>query len=112
MNAMLQLLLEPFTEQLLIKNKMAVTSFTYTPKNVCSRQFEFTFDGDVILSLKITRGCPGNTQGISKLVAGRKIDEVISLLKGIVCPSTREAKTSCPDQIAEALMAYKAQRNG
>ena len=96
MNAMLQLLLEPFTEQLLIKNKMAVTSFTYTPKNVCSRQFEFTFDGDVILSLKITRGCPGNTQGISKLVEGRKIDEVISLLKGI----------------AEALMAYKAQRNG
>jgi uncharacterized protein (TIGR03905 family) len=46
-------------------------------------------------------GCPGNTQGVAKLVVGRQASEVIRLLKGINC----RGGTSCPDQLARALEA-------
>ena len=51
-------------------------------------------------------GCHGNTQGISILVEGMKIDDVIAKCKGIQC----RAGTSCPDQLATALEQLKAQR--
>jgi len=78
--------------------------YTYTPQGVCSMQMVFEIDNDIIKSLKIIGGCPGNTVGVSKLVEGRKIDEVIKMLKGIPC---RGKGTSCPDQIAKALEEYK-----
>ncbi len=82
-------------------------SFSYKPVNVCAQGFEFIIDGDTITSVKITRGCAGNTQGVARLAEGRKIDEVISLLKGIKCPGSKGMCTSCPDQIALALEEYK-----
>ena len=49
----------------------------------------------------------GNLKGISKLVAGKNIDDVIALLRGNTC---RNKPTSCPDQLTYALEeAYKAQ---
>ena len=45
--------------------------------------------------------------GVSKLVEGRNIDEVIKLLKGIRCGARQ---TSCPDQLAIALEEIKAKR--
>lgn len=83
--------------------------FTYTPQNVCSREYEIEVDGDTIVSLQIRGGCPGNTQGVSKLAVGRKLDDVISLLDGIKCPGSKTKDTSCPDQIAKALKEYKRQ---
>jgi uncharacterized protein (TIGR03905 family) len=44
-------------------------------------------------------GCPGNTVGVAKLVIGRKVEDVIAMLKGIPC----RGGTSCPDQLARAL---------
>ena len=41
---------------------------------------------------------------ISSLPKGMKVDDVISRLKGIDC---RMRGTSCPDQLARALEAYK-----
>ncbi len=79
--------------------------FTYTPKGVCSMQMIFEIDGDIIKSLEIIGGCPGNTVGVSRLVQGKKIDEVIKMLKGIPCGVR---PTSCPDQVAKALEEYKA----
>ena len=76
----------------------------YTPKGVCSRQIQFKLDGDVVRDVKYTGGCNGNLQGISKLVEGMKIDEVIEKLEGINCNGKG---TSCPDQLAKALKAYK-----
>ena len=76
----------------------------YTPKGVCSRQIQFKLDGDVVRDVKYTGGCNGNLQGISKLVEGMKIDEVIETLEGIDCNGKG---TSCPDQLAKALKAYK-----
>jgi len=76
----------------------------YVPKGVCSRQIQFKLDGDVVRDVKYTGGCNGNLQGISKLVEGMKIDEVIEKLEGINCNGKG---TSCPDQLAQALKAYK-----
>ena len=41
-------------------------------------------------------GCPGNTVGVAKLAVGRKVEDVIALLKGIQCRNG----TSCPDQLS------------
>jgi uncharacterized protein (TIGR03905 family) len=54
-----------------------------------------------ITSCRILGGCPGNTQAVGRLVEGRRVEEVIPLLKGIVC----RGGTSCPDQLARALEA-------
>jgi uncharacterized protein (TIGR03905 family) len=67
-------------------------------------KMEFEIEGDIIKSLKIIGGCAGNTLGVSKLVEGRKIDEVIKILKGIPCGFKG---TSCPDQVSKALEEYK-----
>ena len=80
--------------------------YTYTPQGVCSKQMiiEIDEDNQTIKSVKIVGGCPGNTVGVSKLVEGKKIDEVIKTLKGIPCGYK---DTSCPDQLAIALEAIK-----
>ena len=78
--------------------------YRYTPQGVCSMQMIFQIEGDIIKSLKIIGGCPGNTVGVSKLVVGKTVDEVIEMLKGIPCGMRG---TSCPDQVARALEEYK-----
>lgn len=79
---------------------------TYTTRGTCSRQIQFDVKEDNTVSgVKFIGGCTGNTQGIAKLVEGRNIDEIISLLKGIQC----RGGTSCPDQLAAALIKYKEQ---
>ena len=80
--------------------------YTYKNQGTCSVQMDIDIndENDTINSVKIVRGCPGNTLGVSKLVEGRKVDEVISLLEGIPCGLRG---TSCPDQLAKALKKYK-----
>ena len=75
----------------------------YVTNNVCSNQIAITIEEDKIIDVKYIGGCNGNTQGISKLVAGMKIEEVINRLSGIRCGGR---KTSCPDQLANALKLY------
>ncbi len=81
--------------------------FTYRPKGVCSQQMDIDVEDGKLVSLKVLGGCSGNLQGISKLVEGMEIDEVISRLDGIHCGFK---KTSCPDQLAQALRQYKAEQ--
>ena len=71
-------------------------------------QMIFEIDGDIVKDLKIVGGCPGNTVGVSVLVKGKKVDEIIELLKGIPCGFKG---TSCPDQVAKALQEYKEKYN-
>lgn len=78
--------------------------YRYKPQGVCSSEMIIETDGDIIKKVKIVHGCAGNTAGVSRLVEGRKIDEVISLLKGIPCGNKG---TSCPDQLAKALEEIK-----
>lgn len=78
--------------------------YTYTPVGVCSRQIEIEVEEGIVKSIKVIGGCSGNLQGISRLVKGMKIEEVISKLKGIDCGGKG---TSCPDQISKALEIIK-----
>jgi uncharacterized protein (TIGR03905 family) len=80
--------------------------YRYKPEDVCSMEMIFEIEGNILKKLKIIGGCPGNTVGVSKLVEGKTIDEVISLLKGIQCGNRG---TSCPDQVAKALEEWKKQ---
>ena len=64
----------------------------------------YEVEDGVVTKCEFVGGCPGNTQGVAKLVVGRKVEEVISLLKGIQCRNG----TSCPDQLARALEAERA----
>lgn len=82
-------------------------TFEYTPHGVCSQKMLFTIEDDVLVDVKIIGGCSGNTQGISSLVKGMKIDDIIEKLDGIHCGIR---PTSCPDQLSQALKAYKEGR--
>lgn len=83
-----------------------MSTFEYTPKGVCSRKMIFDLDGDIIRSVEVIGGCNGNLKGISSLLKGQNVNEIISRLEGITCGPK---STSCPDQIAQALKAYKVQ---
>ena len=72
----------------------------FTPKGVCSRKMTIEVEDGVVQSLHVEGGCHGNLQGISKLVAGMKVEDVIQRLDGIRCGMK---PTSCPDQLAQAL---------
>lgn len=73
---------------------------TYSTKGTCSKQIVFDLDNEQrVHNLKFIGGCSGNLQGISRLVEGKKAEEIIPLLKGIRC----KQNTSCPDQFARAL---------
>ncbi len=74
--------------------------YTYKPKGVCSNQIHLEVEEGIVKKLKVIGGCNGNLQGISKLVEGMNMEDVIKKLKGINC---NEKGTSCPDQIAKAL---------
>ena len=78
--------------------------YTYKPQGVCSMEMIFDIEVNIIKHLQIIGGCPGNTVGVSRLVAGKSVDEVIKMLEGIECGTKG---TSCPDQVAEALKEYK-----
>ena len=80
--------------------------YHYKTKGTCSREIIIDLDRDTVRSVKFIGGCNGNTKGISALVKGMKADEVISRLKGIRCGLK---PTSCPDQLATAIMQAKGQ---
>ena len=82
-------------------------SFSYKTRGTCSREISFDLDGNTVKNVKFVFGCMGNTQGVARLVEGMDIDEAISRLKGIDCNGRG---TSCPDQLAQALIAAKEQK--
>ena len=78
--------------------------YIYHPKGVCSAKMIFQIDNNKVIDLKVIGGCNGNLKGISQLIKNMAIEDIIDKLSGIKC---NYKTTSCPDQIAEALKAYK-----
>ncbi|MEG1993238.1 MAG: TIGR03905 family TSCPD domain-containing protein [Acetivibrio sp.] len=78
----------------------------YKTKGVCSREIRIEVEGDIIKSVEFIGGCDGNTTGISQLIKGMSIEEVIKKLEGVRCGFK---STSCPDQLAQALKSIKGQ---
>ena len=63
-------------------------------------------DDGTIRSVAFLGGCDGNLQGVSRLVEGQKIDDVIAHLNGIRCGGK---PTSCPDKLCRALKQSRRQ---
>ena len=74
---------------------------TYKTVGTCSKEIRYEVADGVVTACEIVGGCPGNTQGVARLAVGRKVADVIAMLKGISCRNG----TSCPDQLARALEA-------
>lgn len=79
----------------------------YKTSGVCSREikFEINSETNTVSAVHFTGGCSGNASGISKLVDGMKVDDVIKKLEGVTCGFK---STSCPDQLAKALKEWRA----
>ena len=80
----------------------------YTPRGVCSRRFTIDVEDGVIRKIEVVGGCSGNLQGISRLVKGMPVKEVISRVEGSRCGFK---PTSCPDQLARGLEQILAQKD-
>jgi uncharacterized protein (TIGR03905 family) len=78
----------------------------YKTFGTCSREINFEVVDNKLTNVSFLGGCNGNLQGISKLVEGMDIDEVIARVEGIKCGARQ---TSCPDQLAKALKQFKAE---
>ncbi len=80
-------------------------TYEYFPRGVCSRRMLIDVEGDTVVKVHVEGGCHGNLQGISSLVKGMKVDDVIGRLDGIRCGAK---STSCPAQLAQALKEIKS----
>ena len=78
--------------------------FTYKCNGTCSTQIELEIQDGIITFCKFTRGCKGNTEGLARTVIGQNAEGIAARLEGIEC----RGNTSCPDQLAKAIRAYRA----
>lgn len=73
---------------------------TYTTQGTCSKLIEAEVEDGIVKEVTFYGGCNGNLQGISALVKGMKVEEVLERLEGIHCGAR---PTSCSDQLCKAL---------
>ena len=76
----------------------------YKTRGTCSRMVIVDVEDGVVTDCAFVGGCSGNTQGVASLVKGMNVDDAIAKLRGIKCGMK---STSCPDQLAEALLTTK-----
>ncbi len=74
--------------------------YNYRTKGTCSSNIELVVEDGIIKDIAFWGGCNGNLQGISRLVKGMPVEEVIKKLEGVRCGMRA---TSCPDQLCKAL---------
>lgn len=74
--------------------------YNYKTQGTCSSNIEIEVENNIIKDITFLGGCNGNLQGISRLVKGMPVTDVISRLEGIRCGMR---PTSCPDQLCKAL---------
>ena len=77
----------------------------YKTQGTCSSLIEVEVENGIVTDIHFTGGCNGNLQGISSLVKGMAVDEVIARLEGIQCG---HRTTSCPDQLCKALRSLQS----
>lgn len=79
--------------------------YQYKTKGTCSQMIYFDVEDNKVKNVQFMGGCNGNLKGIAALVEGMDVDVAISRIEGITCGFK---KTSCPDQLAQALKEAKA----
>ena len=78
--------------------------YQYKTKGTCSQRIFFEIEDGKLKIVEFLGGCNGNLKGISSLVEGMDVKDVIARTEGIHCGMKA---TSCPDQLAQALKAAK-----
>lgn len=78
--------------------------YIYKTSGVCSTEIHIDVKDNKIENVNFIRGCAGNLLGISSLVKNMNVEDAIAKLQGIQCGSKG---TSCPDQLAKALLSMK-----
>ena len=82
--------------------------YHYQTKGTCSKEIILDIQDGIIVSCNIVGGCTGNTEGLCRMVIGRRADEVRKTLSGIQCRNG----TSCPDQLSKAIGSYQTEKEG
>ncbi len=77
--------------------------FKVKTQGVCASEIWFEIEEDIIKSVKFIGGCPGNAIGLSNMLAGQPVKEVVEKLKDVNCGGK---STSCPAQLATALKSH------
>lgn len=77
-----------------------MNAITFKTSGVCSKEIAISIENNIVTKVSFLDGCDANLLGISRLIEGMAVTEVIKKLKGIECG---EKGTSCPDQLAKAL---------
>ncbi|MDO4647091.1 MAG: TIGR03905 family TSCPD domain-containing protein [Eubacteriales bacterium] len=83
-----------------------MSSFTYQPHGVCSREISFDLEDGRLHNVKFIGGCAGNLAAISKLLEGADPKQTVEILKGNQCGARG---TSCADQLTKAIEEALAQ---
>ena len=78
--------------------------YEYKPSGTCAQRILFDVEEGKVKNVQFIGGCNGNLKGIAALIEGMDMDTVIERVQGITCGMK---KTSCPDQLAQALIAAK-----
>jgi len=82
-----------------------MNNFSYKTSGTCSKQINFELDGSTVKNVSFIGGCDGNLKGICSITDGMDIKTVIDKFSGIKCGTKN---TSCPDQLAKALIEASA----
>jgi uncharacterized protein (TIGR03905 family) len=72
----------------------------YEPHGVCSTGIDVEVEDGIVQDVYFEGGCSGNSRGLSALVKGMRVEEVLARLEGTRCGARH---TSCPDQLCHAL---------
>ena len=79
-----------------------IMEYLFRPSGVCSMEIRFSLDGNVVRNVSFTGGCNGNLKAISKLIEGKTVEYIESVLSGNTCG---RRPTSCADQLTKGLRA-------
>lgn len=77
----------------------------YRTQGTCSSNIEIEVENDIITDVYFTGGCNGNLKGISSLVKGMKVDDVISRLEGIHCGNK---STFLPRSVMQGIACHES----
>ena len=76
--------------------------YTFRPKGVCSMEMSVNVENQIIKSVEIKGGCPGNSLGVATLVEGMHIEEAIKRLKGITVDEKQDELTNAIEVLEQA----------
>ena len=69
--------------------------YVYRTQGTCSTNIELNVEDGVVKEVAFWGGCNGNLQGLSRLVKGMKVEEVIKKLEGVRCSDRPPVPISC-----------------